>query len=234
MNALCTTQPAVVILLGPPGAGKGTQSRMLERAFGLIQLSTGDMLRAAVAAGTEAGRAAQAVMQSGGLVSDDIVLQVLAERMARPDTGQGVILDGFPRTAPQAVALDTLLDARGMSVGAVISMEVDDDTMVARVAGRYTCATCGEGYHDTLKQPTVSGVCDVCGGTIFTRRPDDTAETARARLDTYRVQTAPLIGHYEQAGVLMRLDAMQDIVAVSRDLAAMVATIVGRKRPHGA
>lgn len=234
MNALSSTQPAVLILLGPPGAGKGTQSRMLEQAFGLIQLSTGDMLRAAVKAGTNAGRAAQAVMQSGGLVSDDIVLQVLAERMAQPDTGQGVILDGFPRTAPQAAALDALLAERGLRVGAVVSMEVDDDTMVARVSGRYTCANCGEGYHDTLKQPAVAGVCDVCGGTDFTRRPDDNADTARARLDTYRAQTAPLIGHYEQAGVLMRVNAMQDIAAVSRDLAAMVATVAGGKRPQGA
>jgi len=234
MNALCTTQPAVLILLGPPGAGKGTQSRMLEREFGLIQLSTGDLLRAAVKAGTPAGQAAQAVMRSGGLVSDDIVLQVLAERLALPDTGGGVILDGFPRTGPQAVALDALLAARGLAVGAVISMEVDDDTMVDRVSGRYTCATCGEGYHDTLKAPTVAGVCDVCGGTEFTRRPDDNAETARARLDTYRAQTAPLIGHYDKAGVLMRLDAMRDIAAVGRDMAAMVATITGRKRPHGA
>ncbi|WP_435164321.1 adenylate kinase [Falsirhodobacter sp. 1013] len=231
MNCPSVTQPAVLILLGPPGAGKGTQSRVLEKAFGLIQLSTGDMLRAAVKAGTPAGQAAQAVMETGGLVSDDIVLQVLAERMADPDTGRGVILDGFPRTAVQAFALDELLAARGQSVGAVISMEVDDDTMVARVSGRTTCTKCGEGYHDTLKRPAVAGVCDVCGGTDFLRRKDDNADTARQRLDTYHAQTAPLIGHYQRAGVLQRLDAMQDIAAVSRELERMVGSIVRSRAP---
>lgn len=231
MNVPLTPQPAVLILLGPPGAGKGTQSRMLEKAFGLIQLSTGDMLRAAVAAGTPAGQAAQAAMQSGGLVSDEIVLQVLAERMAQPDTGRGVILDGFPRTQAQAAALDALLAARGQKVGAVISMEVEDATMVDRVAGRYTCGHCGEGYHDTLKRPVRAGVCDLCGGDRFTRRTDDTAETARQRLGTYHAQTASLIGHYDRLGVLRRLDAMQDIAAVGRDLVGLVEPVIRTRRP---
>ncbi|WP_128253286.1 adenylate kinase [Falsirhodobacter deserti] len=233
MNAPSCTQTAVLILLGPPGAGKGTQSRALERAFGLIQLSTGDMLRAAVKAGTPAGKAAKAVMEAGGLVSDEIVLGVLAERMSQPDTGRGVILDGFPRTLAQAEALDDLLALRGQCVGAVVSMEVDDETMVARVAGRFTCATCGEGYHETLKPAKMAGTCDICGGTDFTRRADDNAETARARLATYRQQTAPLIGHYEQTGVLMRLDAMQDIAAVSRDLVRMVEPVIRKGRSGG-
>ncbi|QUS34801.1 adenylate kinase [Falsirhodobacter algicola] len=231
MNCPSVTQPAVLILLGPPGAGKGTQARMLERRFGLVQLSTGDMLRAAVAAGTEAGRAAQAAMAAGGLVSDDIVLQVLKERLAQPDTGQGVILDGFPRTGAQAAALDAILAARGGAVGAVILLEVEDAPMIRRVAGRFTCATCGEGYHDTLKPLRAEGQCDVCGGTEFRRRADDTAETAGARLAAYHTQTAPLIDHYAQAGVLRRLDAMQDIAAVSRDLVRLVEPTLRIARP---
>lgn len=231
MNAPSCTQTAVLILLGPPGAGKGTQSRTLEKEFGLIQLSTGDMLRAAVKAGTAAGLAAKAVMDAGGLVDDEIVLSVLAERMAQPDTGRGVILDGYPRNAAQAAALDALLAARGQKVGTVVSLEVDDDTMVDRVAGRFTCATCGEGYHERLKLPARPGRCDVCGGDHFTRRPDDTAETARQRLVAYRDQTAPLIGHYERAGVLRRVNAMQDIAAVRRDLVRLVDPIIRARRP---
>lgn len=224
MTEVCTT-PAVLILLGPPGAGKGTQARMLEETLGLIQLSTGDLLRAAVAAGTPAGMAAKSVMEAGGLVSDEIVLQILRDRMNQPDTRRGVILDGFPRTAGQAAALDHLLADTGQGVSLAISMEVDDEAMVARVSGRHTCAKCGEGYHDTFKRPA-NGACDKCGGTEFKRRSDDNADTARQRLAAYHAQTAPLIAHYEQAGVLARLDAMQDIAAVSRDLARMVQPIV--------
>lgn len=215
--------PTVLILLGPPGAGKGTQARMLEERFGLVQLSTGDLLRAAVAAGTDAGKAAKAVMEAGGLVSDEIVLAILRERMAAPDTAKGVILDGFPRTAVQAEALDALLAETGARVTAAISMEVDDAAMIARVAGRYTCANCGEGYHDQFKQPAVAGVCDKCGGTEFKRRADDNAETAGERLKAYHAQTAPLIAYYSDRGVLTRVDAMGEIDQIAQDMAGIVA-----------
>lgn len=220
-----TTTPAVLILLGPPGAGKGTQARMLEEKFGLVQLSTGDLLRAAVAAGTDAGKAAKAVMDAGGLVSDDIVLAILKDRMADPDTQAGVILDGFPRTTGQAEALDALLAESGQKIDAAVSMDVEDDAMVARVAGRYTCANCGEGYHDTFKTPKVDGVCDKCGGTDMKRRADDNADTVRSRLDAYHAQTAPLIGYYDARGVLQRVDAMADIGDVADALGRIVDTV---------
>lgn len=225
MAAQITTNPAVLILLGPPGAGKGTQARMLEEDFGLVQLSTGDLLRAAVAAGTSAGKAAKAVMAAGGLVSDDIVLEILHDRMAAPDTANGVILDGFPRTGGQAAALDRLLAESGQSVTAAISLEVDDAAMVERVAGRSTCAGCGEGYHDTFKRPVVAGTCDKCGGTAFTRRADDNAETVRERLAAYHAQTAPLIVYYEGKGVLQRIDAMGAIADVRKGLGAIVRRV---------
>ena len=215
----------VLILLGPPGAGKGTQARMLEEDFGLVQLSTGDLLRAAVKAGTEAGLKAKAVMDAGGLVSDEIVIAVLAERLDAPDLARGIILDGFPRTAAQADALDRLLAARGQAVTAAISLEVDDEAMIDRVAGRYTCAACGEGYHDSFKQPATAGTCDNCGGTSFTRRADDNAETARERLRAYHAQTAPLIAHYDRAGVLERVDAMGSIAAIRATLARIAGGV---------
>ena len=214
----------VLILLGPPGAGKGTQARMLEEDFGLVQLSTGDLLRAAVAQGTEAGRKAKAVMEAGQLVSDDIVLAILKDRMAQPDVARGIILDGFPRTDGQAAALDALLAEAGRRVTAAISLEVDDEAMIARVSGRTTCAACGEGYHDRFKQPAHAGVCDKCGGTDFKRRADDTAETVRERLTAYHAQTAPLIAFYECQSVLERVPAMGSIAGVR----AMLADIVGR------
>lgn len=214
----------VLILLGPPGAGKGTQARMLEEDFGLVQLSTGDLLRAAVAAGTEAGKRAKAVMEAGQLVSDDIVLAILKDRMAQPDVARGVILDGFPRTAGQAAALDGLLAEAGARVTAAISLEVEDEAMVARVSGRYTCATCGEGYHDEFKQPAKAGTCDKCGGTAMKRRADDNAETVRDRLQAYHAQTAPLIAHYDRLSVLERVPAMGSITGIR----ARLAEIVGR------
>lgn len=220
-----TTTPAVLILLGPPGAGKGTQARMLEESFGLVQLSTGDLLRAAVAAGTEAGKKADAVMKSGGLVSDDIVLAILKDRMADPDTARGVILDGFPRTAGQAEALDGLLQSNGQRVNSVISMDVEDAPMIARVAGRYTCAGCGEGYHDEFKQPAKAGVCNKCGSADFKRRADDNAETAGARLTAYHAQTAPLISYYENRGVLERVNAMGDIAEIATALSTIVKRV---------
>ncbi|AZB65209.1 adenylate kinase [Cereibacter sphaeroides] len=219
-----TTRPPVLILLGPPGAGKGTQARMLEERFGLVQLSTGDLLRAAVAAGTPAGMAAKAVMEAGGLVSDEIVLAILADRMAQPDVARGIILDGFPRTAGQAAALDGLLEGAGQRVTAAISLEVDDGAMVERVSGRSTCAACGEGYHDSFKQPARAGTCDKCGGTEFKRRPDDNADTVGARLAAYHAQTAPLIAYYDGCGVLERIDAMGAI----DEIASALGRIVGR------
>ena len=219
-----TTTPAVFILLGPPGAGKGTQARMLEEKFGLVQLSTGDLLRAAVAAGTEAGKRAKAVMEAGQLVSDDIVLAILKDRMAEPDTGKGVILDGFPRTAAQAAALDGLLAGSGQKINAAISLDVVDEAMVERVSGRYTCANCGEGYHDTFKVPAKAGVCDKCGGTEFKRRADDNAETVRSRLEAYHAQTAPLIDYYDGKGVLKRIDAMAEIDLVADALQGIIAS----------
>lgn len=219
------TTPAVLILLGPPGAGKGTQARMLEEDFGLVQLSTGDLLRAAVAAGTEAGARAKAVMEAGGLVSDDIVLAILKDRMAAPDVARGIILDGFPRTGAQAAALDGLLAESGQRVTAAISLEVDDAAMVGRVAGRFTCAACGEGYHDEFKRPAVAGTCDRCGGTAFKRRADDNAETVRERLVAYHAQTAPLIAHYAGLGVLERIDAMGSIADIRAALSAIVQRV---------
>lgn len=215
----------IIILLGPPGAGKGTQARMLEEDLGLVQLSTGDLLRAAVREGTPAGLAAKAVMESGALVSDEIVLAVLSDRMDRPDTAAGVILDGFPRTAVQAAALDARLAADGQRVDAAISLDVDDGAMVARISGRFTCAACGEGYHDTFRQPAIAGTCDRCGGTAFTRRADDRAETVVERLRAYHAQTAPLIAYYEGRGVLSRVDAMADIASVRSAIASVVAGV---------
>lgn len=219
------SHPTVLILLGPPGAGKGTQARMLEAKFGLVQLSTGDLLRSAVAAGTKAGRAAKAAMEAGELVPDDIVLAVLRDRMAEPDTAKGVILDGYPRTTGQAIALDALLAEQDLKINAVVSIQVDDAAMVVRVSGRYTCATCGEGYHDIFKQPAIAGVCDKCGGTEFNRRADDNAETVAARLTAYHESTAPLIAYYEARGVLRTVDGMAAIDTIAAEIAAIVNTV---------
>ena len=216
-----TTAP-VLILLGPPGAGKGTQARMLEEQFGLVQLSTGDLLRAAVAAGTDAGKQAKAVMEAGDLVSDDIVIAILRDRLADADCAKGVILDGFPRTTVQAEALDTLLAENGQKIDAAISLDVDDAAMVDRISGRFTCGGCGEGYHDSFKAPAVAGTCDKCGGTDFKRRADDNAETVAARLDAYHAQTAPLIAFYDAQGALARVDAMGAIDEIATTLGDIV------------
>jgi adenylate kinase len=213
---------SVLILLGPPGAGKGTQARMLEERFGFVQLSTGDLLRAAVSAGTEAGLRAKAVMEAGELVSDDIVIAILKDRLADPDCAKGVILDGFPRTTVQAEALDTLLEASGQRINGAISLEVDDAAMVTRIAGRYTCASCGEGWHDSFKQPKTAGVCDNCGGTEMKRRADDNAETVASRLEAYHAQTAPLITYYQNKAVLHRINAMGDIAEIATEMGAIV------------
>ncbi|MEP3329382.1 adenylate kinase [Sedimentitalea sp.] len=222
MDANTLTKPAVLILLGPPGAGKGTQARMLEEKFGLVQLSTGDLLRAAVAAGTDAGKAAKAVMEAGELVSDEIVINILRDRLAEPDCAKGVILDGFPRTTVQAEALDALLAESGQGINAAVSLEVDDAAMVTRISGRFTCGDCGEGYHDTFKAPKVAGTCDKCGSTNMKRRADDNAETVASRLVAYHEQTAPLIAYYKARDVLKSIDAMGDIDTIATDLAAIV------------
>lgn len=229
VTAETMTRPVNLILLGPPGAGKGTQARMLEEQFGLVQLSTGDLLRGAVAAGTPAGLAAKAVMEKGDLVSDEIVLAVLKERLDQPDVAAGTILDGFPRTAAQAQALDDLLAARGQKIDAAISLEVEDEAMVARVAGRYTCADCGEGYHDEFKQPAKAGVCDKCHGTAFKRRADDNAETVRTRLSAYHAQTAPLINYYGARGALSKVPAMGAIDDIAKALGDIVSGLVSHQ-----
>lgn len=226
MDGLSTPKAApVLILLGPPGAGKGTQARMLEEKFALVHLSTGDLLRGAVAAGTEAGKAAKAVMEAGGLVSDEIVIAILSDRLDQPDCAKGVILDGFPRTTVQADALAALLQERGQSVSAAISMDVEDAAMVARISGRFTCAGCGEGYHDTFKPTATAGTCDKCGSTDMTRRADDNAETVAQRLEAYHAQTAPLIAYYERTGALSRIDAMGAIEEIASNLSQVVTKV---------
>ncbi len=227
MTTQTITHPINLILLGPPGAGKGTQARMLEEGFGLIQLSTGDLLRGAVAAGSPAGLAAKAVMEKGELVSDEIVLAVLKERLDQPDVAAGTILDGFPRTAAQAAALDTLLSERGQKIDAAISLKVDDAAMVTRVSGRYTCGTCGEGYHDEFKQPATEGVCDKCQSTEFKRRADDNAETVRTRLEAYHAQTAPLIDYYGARDALTEVPAMGAIDEIATTLSEIVSRLKG-------
>ena len=220
----------IVILLGPPGAGKGTQARMLEASFSLVQLSTGDMLRAAVTAGTSAGRQAKQAMDSGNLVSDEIVLGIIKDRMEHPDTKAGAILDGFPRTAAQAEALDTMLAANGRHLSAAINLMVDDEAMIERVSGRFTCSDCGEGYHARFKVTLIPGKCDQCGGDNFKRRPDDNPNTVRQRLIAYHSDTAPLVEHYRQMGILRSVDAMQPIETVKEVLGSLVGSLHLRNR----
>lgn len=214
-----------IILLGPPGAGKGTQAKLLEERHGLKQLSTGEMLRAAVAAGTETGRKAKAVMDRGELVSDDIVVGIIADRLDAADVKKGFILDGFPRNTAQAEALDRMLVGKGLKLDAVVEMKVDDDALVERITGRYTCARCGKGYHDTFETPKRAGVCDVCGSTEFTRRADDNEKTVRDRLDIYNKQTAPLIAHYGSRGRLKTIDGMAEIGDVTRQIEQVLNAI---------
>jgi len=213
-----------IILLGPPGAGKGTQASRLEHDRGMVQLSTGDMLRAAVKAGTPVGLKAKAVMEAGQLVSDEIVSGIIGERLDQPDTQKGVIFDGYPRTAPQAEALDRLLADRGRTLDHVIELAVDEDALVERITGRFTCAKCNEGYHDRFKRPAVDGVCDVCGSTEFKRRPDDNEETVRTRMAEYRAKTAPILPIYEARGLVQRVDGMADIEDVTKAIEAILGT----------
>lgn len=211
-----------LILLGPPGAGKGTQAQRLMAKHGLVQLSTGDMLRAAIKAGSPLGLAAKSEMEAGKLVSDEVVIGLIAERLDSPDSKAGFILDGFPRTGAQAQALDKMLAERGLHIHRVIEMKVDDAALVERITGRFTCATCGASYHDRFKPTKVPGVCDVCGGTEFVRRPDDKAETVKARLAAYHEQTAPLLPYYRAKGILATVDGMADMDEVTRQIEAAV------------
>lgn len=209
----------ILVLLGPPGAGKGTQAALLEKERSLVKLSTGDILRAAVAAGTELGRKAGDIMERGQLVPDDLVIGLIAERLDAGSDGNGFILDGFPRTLAQAEALDRLLKERGQQLDAVVEMRVDDEALVRRITGRFSCGSCGEGYHEDFKMPKVPGVCDRCGSTEFVRRRDDNEEVVRQRLQAYHAQTEPLIAYYGNQGKLKTVDGMADIKEVHQAIA---------------
>jgi adenylate kinase len=212
----------ILILLGPPGAGKGTQAKELANRRGLIQLSTGEMLRAAVATGSEVGKRAKAIMDAGNLVPDDVVIKIISDRMDQPDCKNGVILDGFPRTLQQAAALDKMLGESKRKLDAVVELKVDDGKLLERIVGRFTCAKCGEGYHDRFKRPKVRATCDVCQSKDFARRPDDNAETVSKRLMVYYRETSPLTGYYFCKGTLRTVDGMGPIDEVGRAIDAAI------------
>jgi len=211
-----------IILLGPPGAGKGTQSARLVEQYGMRQLSTGDMLRAAVKAGTPVGLQAKAVMDRGELVSDEIVSALIDDELTAMGPDVGAIFDGYPRTEAQAVSLDEILAKHGRSLDHVVELDVNEDALVDRITGRFTCATCGEGYHDRYKLPAKDGVCDKCGGTEFKRRPDDNEETVRTRMAEYRAKTAPILPLYEARGIVRRVDGMASIGDVTQAIDAIL------------
>jgi adenylate kinase len=206
-----------ILLLGPPGAGKGTQAKRLEERYGMVQLSTGDMLRAERASGSALGRQVQAIMDAGKLVSDDIMIALIAQRIVGL-RGKGFILDGFPRTVPQAEALDEMLQENGIAVDHVIELTVDEGALIDRISGRFSCSKCGASYHDRYHRPKQEGVCDICGSRDFTRRPDDKAETVKARLAAYRDQTAPILPYYRGKGLLRSIDGMADIDQVTNQI----------------
>ncbi len=216
-----------LILLGPPGAGKGTQAKLIADRRGLVQLSTGDMLRAAVAEGSEIGKIAGGVMAKGELVSDEIVIGIISDRIEKDDCQGGFILDGFPRTEAQADALDKLMRDKGRQLDVVIELKVDDEKLVRRITGRFTCAKCGQGYHDEFQKPKQAGICDRCGSSEFVRRPDDNEETVRSRLAAYHDKTAPLIGYYSRTGKLRTADGMAEIEDVAREIEAVLTELGG-------
>ena len=212
-----------LIIMGPPGAGKGTWARVISEIYGIVVITTGDLLREAVAKDTEEGRIAGAHIKRGDLVPDEIVIKIVAERISAPDCAKGFILDGFPRTLIQAAALDSLLQSQGKQIDAVIEIKVDDAILIDRISGRYMCADCGASYHDTNHKPKVPGVCDRCGSTQFTRRKDDNTETVRNRLMAYYRETAPLIGYYFAKGRLRSVDGMAPIPEVASQIEAVLA-----------
>ena len=211
-----------LILLGPPGAGKGTQAKRLQESRDFVQLATGDMVRAAIASGSELGQRIKAIYDAGRLVSDDIMIEMIAQRIAAPDTGRGFILDGFPRTVPQAEALDAMLALRGKKLDHVILMEVDESALIERLSGRFSCEQCGATYNERLNPPRVAGECDNCGATAFVRRADDRPEALATRLAAYRNQTAPILPYYRQRGILRTVDGMAEIDEVTRQIEAVL------------